>query len=406
MPPITVIGLISGTSMDGVDAALLTIEGCGLNTRAALKGAIILAYPSELKERLLLSCDPHTSSVDEICRLNFMVGEHFAAAAREVAALCSLRMAQIDLIGSHGQTIYHSPSTGLSISGEVNSTLQIGEPDVIAARTGVTTVADFRTADMAVGGTGAPLAPYAHFILFKHLELPLAVQNIGGISNLTLIPSANDRSSVLAFDSGPGNMVVDAIVKDITGGMQCCDEDGSISSGGRINGTLLQELLKHPYFETPPPKACGREMFGVEYAKAFLRKGREMSMGDEDLVATALALTAHSIALGYRLHVLPNHSIKEVLLCGGGAKNPTLKAMLEELLHPVRIGVTDDYGVSSDYLEAMTFAILANDALHGLPANLPSVTGARKSMALGKIVPGDNFASLIESGRLAPKGQI
>jgi anhydro-N-acetylmuramic acid kinase len=369
--------------------------------------------------------------VDEICQLNFLVGEQFADAALGVAERCSRSIEEVDLIGSHGQTIYHSPSTyargktsekdsgaDTTVPPEagapgpspgpsddiVNSTLQIGEAAVIASRTGVTTVADFRTADMAEGGIGAPLSPYAHLLLFKHLNRPLAVQNIGGIGNLTVIPARGGPSSILAFDTGPGNMVIDALVEEITGGKMSCDEDGTLSSGGSVNEKLLETFLEHPYFELPPPKASGREMFGADYAKTLIQKGREMGAADNDLVATAVALTAHSIATSYRQHVLPEHPVKEVLLCGGGAMNPTLVTMLSELLQPIRIGKTDDYGVPSDYLEAMAFALLANETLRGVPTNLPSVTGARRPVVLGKIVPGNNFRSLVQAGRLTPGG--
>ncbi len=431
MPSIIAIGLISGTSMDGVDAALLNIKGHGSSTEATLERAFTLPYPPPLKKRLHEACSPATGRVDEICRLNFLVGEQFAAAALGVAERCSRSIEEVNLIGSHGQTIYHSPSTYTSgeipeqdsgadttvsdhtapsgpspAPGEeiVNSTLQIGEPAVIASRTGVTTVADFRTADMAEGGTGAPLSPYAHLLLFKHLDRPLAVQNVGGIGNLTVIPARGGPSSVLAFDTGPGNMVIDALAEEITDGKLSCDEDGSLSSRGRVNEKLLESLLEHPYFELSPPKASGREMFGADYVRAFVQKGRELGAADNDLVATAVALTAHSITMSYRRHVLPEHPVKELLLCGGGARNPTLTAMLSELLHPIRIGVTDDYGVPADYLEAMTFALLANETLRGVPTNLPSVTGAGRPVVLGKIVPGNNFRSLVKAGRLMPGG--
>lgn len=409
---ITAIGLISGTSMDGVDAALLTIEGFGLDTQAALKGAFTLPYPPELKKRLLLSCRPGSGSAEEICSLNFIVGEYFAKAALEVTRRCSREMKDIDLIGSHGQTIYHSPSGPGSpdgpgacpAGGGMNSTLQIGEAAVIARRTGVTTVADFRPADMAEGGTGAPLSPYVNFLLFKHLLRSVAIQNIGGISNVTVIPANGGFSSLLAFDTGPGNMVVDALAEELTAGELSCDRDGVLSSGGRVNEALLRALLTHPYFETPPPKASGREMFGGDYVRGLLEKRGELGMTDRDLIATAVALTAHSIARSYRRFVLPHHAVEEVLLCGGGARNPTLTAMLKDLLDPLRIGTTDDYGLPSDYLEAMTFAILANETLHGIAANLPQVTGAKRRVVLGKIVPGDNFHALMQSCHSASQG--
>jgi anhydro-N-acetylmuramic acid kinase len=282
----------------------------------------------------------------------------------------------------------------------VRSTLQIGEPSVIAQRTGITTVADFRPRDMAAGGEGAPLVPYADYILFNDRRLIRAVQNIGGIANVTFLPACSDavrRSSqctyahttdkdVLAFDTGPGNMVIDGVMRLITRGRRHYDRDGATAAKGTVHEPLLREMLRHPFLRRRPPKSTGREQFGQQYCEWLYSKARKEGLMPEDAVATATAFTASTIASAYRkfLPAMPD----EMILCGGGAHNATLVRMLQSGLEGVRIRSTDEFGIDVDAKEAVSFAILAYATIRGVPNNLPRVTGASEPVVMGKIVPG------------------
>ena len=399
---------MSGTSVDGIDAVVAKISGSGRRLRAQLVSHWHGSFTPALRRSVLAACLHGT--VAEICELNFVLGELFACAALKVIRKAGLNPRDIAAIGSHGQTVHHLPNAKLP------STLQIGEPCVIAERTGITTVADFRVRDLAAGGQGAPLVPYADWALFTHDTRPRIVQNLGGIGNLTFLPPRASLDDVIAFDTGPANMVMDALVTTLSDGKLTYDRGGRWAARGRVSEKLLAACMKHPYLRRKPPKTTGREEFGEMFLRDFLAKGRKLKLSDADLVATATAFTAESIADAYRRFVFPKIkratlSKLQVILGGGGAKNSTLVRMLRESLkQPLtrpsatfspsdgeRDGVRgdaleilthEDFGMASSAKEPLAFAIMAHETLLGQPSNVPSVTGARRAVVLGKIVPG------------------
>lgn len=379
------IGLMSGTSADGIDAVVTRIAGRGRTLRAQLIAHIHLAFSPGLRQRVLHACLHGT--VQEVCQLNFLLGEHFARAARAVMRKARLKPSQITAIGSHGQTIHHLPGA------KTPSTLQIGEPCVIAERTGITTVADFRVRDMAAGGQGAPLVPYADWVLFTHDTCPRIIQNLGGIGNLTFLQPRATLAEVIAFDTGPGNMVIDGVTTTLSRGRQACDQNGRRAASGRTSTKLLAECMNHPYLRRIPPKTTGREEFGESFLKWFMHRARRLNLSDDDAVATATEFTAASIVDAYRRHVFPGlkaSALKklEVILGGGGVRNPTLVRMLRERLGVCAVRSHEDFGIPNPAKEALAFAILAHETLLGQPSNVPSVTGAQRPVVLGKIIPG------------------
>jgi anhydro-N-acetylmuramic acid kinase len=382
----SVIGLMSGTSADGVDVALARITGSGDEIKASLLAFETVAY-HEAVRRAILSLFAPDAPVIDVCRMNFSLGRVFAEAVLKFVNHRDLRMADIDLIASHGQTICHLPPGGPYADSASGSTLQIGEPAVIAEMTGVTVAADFRPRDMAAGGQGAPLVPYADYALFRSAEKTRAVQNIGGIANVTLIPAGGGIDDVIAFDTGPGNMIIDALVTAFSQGEMTFDRGGELSALGRIDGALLHWLMSHHFVRRQPPKSTGREEFGAGFVGDLLDRAQATGVSAEDLLATATAFTAESIASAYRDFVLPSHTIDEVILGGGGSYNATLRRMLHERLPGVTVFLHEDFGISGDAKEALAFAILGNETMLGRPANLPKVTGARRAVVLGKIVP-------------------
>jgi len=376
-----VAGLMSGTSADGIDVAIVDITAKGQRVVTY----DMFSYPAVIRKAVLHLCDPQKSRVDDICHYNFLLGRLFAMALIETCQKHKIPLKSIDLVGSHGQTIFHIPS-GRRYRGEmIRSTLQIGEPSVIAEMTGITTVSDFRPRDIACGGQGAPLVPFADYILFNHKRYHRALQNIGGISNVTYLPAGGRLNDILAFDCGPGNMIIDAVVSIITNGRSKYDRNGAIAERGQINDVLLKKFLRHPFFRLLPPKTTGRETFGVAYAQKFYQAGISMGLRQVDIVATATALTATTIADSYRrfLPVVPD----QVILCGGGAKNCCLVKMLGQKLNESKLMTTDDFGISSDAKEAVSFALLAWATIKGIANNVPSATGAERSAVLGKIIP-------------------
>jgi len=379
---VRVAGLMSGTSADGVDVAIVDIAGRAVDVLAF----DTFGYPPALRRRLFDLFDSGQTTAVDLARLNVAVGEAFASALIKLVERSGIDMRSIDLIGSHGQTVCHDPAGGRIGQRKVCSTLQIGEPCVIAERTGITTVADFRPRDMAAGGQGAPLVPYADYVLFAGRRQTRAVQNIGGIANVTFLPAGGGKSSVIAFDSGPGNMVIDEVVRRVSQGRHRYDVDGRMAAAGKADDKLLAELMGHPFLRMRPPKSAGREQFGADFVDRMCSRAERRAMGALDLVATATAFTACSIADAYR-RFLPA-PIDQVLLCGGGARNPTLGEMLRRRLHPAEVMLTDGFGISADAKEAVSFAILACATIRGLPANVPTATGADGSVILGKIVPG------------------
>lgn len=376
-----VAGLMSGTSADGIDVAIVDMT----EASRRLVAFDSYPYPSAVRKAVLRLCDPNTSSVDAVCHYNFLLGHLFAEAVIRICERRQVPLRSIDLIGSHGQTICHIPHGRRCGRDRIRSTLQIAEPSVIAERTGITTVADFRPRDIACGGQGAPLVPFADYILFSHPRQTRALQNIGGIANTTYLPAGGDIDSVLAFDSGPGNMVMDAVVSMITKGRQKYDRNGALAKRGIVSEKLLRQHLKHPYFRRKPPKTTGREEFGIGYSEQFCRTGRSLGLRDADIVATAAALTAETIIDGYS-RLLPKMP-DQVILCGGGANNPCLVDMLTQKLDGTAIFTTSDFGIDPDAKEALSFAILAWATIRGQASNVPSATGAAHPAVLGKIIP-------------------
>ncbi len=361
------VGLMSGTSVDGIDAVLLRIDPANY---FECIGFLSQPYTPNQRQRILTLCDPQKANVEDICRANMELGELFAQAVITLAKRSAIELSEIDFIGSHGQTIYHIPG---------HSTLQIGDPAVIANRTGILTVGDFRPADIALGGQGAPLVPYFDQMFFQHLA-PIAVQNIGGIGNVTVVTEEGHSLPAIAFDTGPGNMVIDGVVEITSHGRLKYDQDGKIAAQGRVDARLLKKLLAHPYFLKTPPKTTGRELFGHQFAQELVTND---AMDPQDLVATVTAFAAHSIADQYERFVFPHSALNQVIIGGGGSYNPTLLRMLEELLD-IPVITHEDVGVSSDAKEAIAFAYLAQATLEQKVNNVPEATGARPGI-LGKV---------------------
>lgn len=379
-----VVGLMSGTSADGIDAALVDIHMQHGFPRAHLIKHIHKPFDASTSSRIFSA--GLAGSVSEICELNFLLGERFAQATLDLLRQAKVSTAQVSAIGSHGQTVQHLPNA------RHPSTLQIGEPAVIAERTGILTVADFRTRDMAAGGQGAPLVPFADYALFADSARPRIVQNIGGIANLTFLPPGGSLSDVVAFDTGPGNMVMDACASQVTKGRIRCDVDGKLAAAGTVCESLLHALLRHPFFRRRPPKTTGREQFGAQYVRELLILARKHRLSPQDLLATVTALTAETIARAYRSHVFPMINPKvldslQVILGGGGASNPVLCRMLRERMGHGELLSHASFGVPNEAKEALAFAVLAYQTLRNMPGNVPRATGARRAVILGKIVP-------------------
>lgn len=379
-----VVGLMSGTSADAVDAALVSIVRRGRTPRITPMAFVSLPYPRSLQQRIVeLSLHGH---VAEICHMNVYLGELFAKAALRVIRKARLLLTDIDLIGSHGQTIHHLPK-GIREPGVglIRSTLQVGEPSVIAERTGITTIANFRPRDMAAGGEGAPLVPYAHAVAFGHARRDRLVVNIGGISNVTYLPSSGGVAKLQAFDTGPGNMVMDAIVREVTKGRHPYDAGGRLALRGTVSRRLLAELMTHPFLARRPPKSTGREEFGAPFVRGLLAKQRKARVSTEDLLATCAAWTAEGIGASRRW---VTNDLDEVIVGGGGVYNRAVMGHLRQVFAPTPVSTFDDHGWSSKAFEATAFALLAHDTYHGQCTNVPQVTGARHPVLLGAVVPG------------------
>jgi len=376
-----VIGLMSGTSKDGVDAALVKLKGYGVDTKLELVKFTCIPYSKEIKERL--NTLQRDCTVQKISDLNFLIGEAFADAASVAATDAGFNIGEVDLIGSHGQTVFHNPP---SRRDGVPSTLQIGETSVIAERTGVTTIGDFRTRDMASGGEGAPLVPYFDFIFFSEKGKVKIAQNIGGIANATLV--TENQEDVTAFDTGPGNMLMDKVINIATEGRESFDRSGRLASKGVIYNDLLYELMRDPYFSMPPPKSTGEELFGNETAQKLLFKVKKGELTLPDLMKTLLSFTVETIALSYEKFIFPNWAVSEIVFSGGGCKNPVLMQKLMDRLKRRECTTTDDYGIPAEAKEAVAFAVLANELISGNKTNIPRATGASSQVPLGKIVLG------------------
>ena len=377
------IGLMSGTSADGVDAALVEIDESGLS----LLRYVEVPFPEDVRREILSLCED--GRVDAICRMDAALGEWFAEAALRVCEEANISTGEVDVIGSHGQTIHHLPALAEAAGKRVRSTLQVGNSSVIAERTGITTVSDFRSRDMAVGGQGAPLVPLVDYLLFRSEHVGRAMLNIGGIANVNILPANCGVSDIFAFDTGPGNMVIDGVVQAITRGKLSFDRDGALAGKGQVCEDLLDVLMAHPFFSMKPPKSTGREDFGTDMVQKILDWGGKR----EDLVRTATQFTVESIVHGLKRFVLPRCEIHEVIASGGGTKNPVMMDLLDRALGNIAFKRLDDLGMASEAKEAIAFAILAYQTMNGHPGNVPSVTGADKQVVLGSITPGEKVAN-------------
>jgi anhydro-N-acetylmuramic acid kinase len=380
------LGLMSGTSLDGIDVADVDVAWTGDRLSAQLRHFVTMPIGEALRAVIVQTLPPNDGTTACVAELNVALGEAFASAALAAARAWSVDMSSIDVIGSHGQTLYHAP--------EDRATLQIGEPAVIAARTGVTCVADFRVADVAAGGQGAPLVPFVDYHLFASDAEHRVALNIGGIANLTLLPAGGGSESVRAFDSGPGNMVIDECVRLATNGQSQFDRDGIIAGRGRVHGALLDELLGDAFLAQAGPKSTGRERFGAAYALRVWERGRALGLSSEDVIATATALTARTAGSS-----VPSECAR-VIVSGGGARNRTLIDMFASFVRAgatrAQIDLSDAHGIPVDAKEAIAFAVLACCAIAGRANQLPACTGARTNAVLGKIVPGSNFSALMK----------
>jgi anhydro-N-acetylmuramic acid kinase len=380
-----VIGMMSGTSADGIDVALVEIDGAPPALAAKFEAHHHCSLPGRVRQAILriANGDPTTSA--EISQLNFLLGEEFARAAIAACRQWSLPLSEVDLIGSHGQTIYHQgfPAKFLGARA-IASTLQIGEASIITERTGVTTIADFRPADMAAGGQGAPLVPFVDYQLYRNESRGRVALNIGGIANLTVIPAGARPDDVVAFDTGPGNMVIDALVERITRGALGFDRDAHMALRGHTIPALLKRMLREPYLRKRPPKTAGREQFGRAYAEMLFAWGKKHRAKPADLVRTATVFTALSIADAFKRFVLRRAKVNELIVAGGGTRNPLIIAQLAAALPGIEIIPASQFGVPTEAKEAFAFALLAYEAYQGRPNNLPSATGAKHPVVMGK----------------------
>ncbi|HVB87766.1 MAG TPA: anhydro-N-acetylmuramic acid kinase [Candidatus Dormibacteraeota bacterium] len=393
--PMRVLGMMSGTSVDGIDVAAVKLSGAPPNLSAQLEAHHHVKFPAGIRDRILYIAEGSAATTADLSELNFLLGEQFARAALDACKKWRVAPRNFSLIGSHGQTIFHL-GAAVRFRGRLRtpSTLQIGDISVIAQRTGITTVGDFRPADMAAGGQGAPLVPFVDYLIYRHDRLGRVALNIGGIANVTVIPASARPEKIFAFDTGPGNMIVDALVNRITHGKQKFDRDARIAIGGRVLPDLLARLMRDAYLRKRPPKSAGREQFGQQYVQNLLAWGKQHRSRPEDLVRTATVFTSLSIAYAFRRFIMPRAKVDELIITGGGARNLLIVAQLAAAIPGVEILSADRFGVPVEAKEAFAFAILAYETYHRRANNLPSATGARRPVILGKIA----YANGSESG--------
>ena len=400
-----VLGMMSGTSADGIDSALVKISGAPPRLKIELQGHTHEPFPPQIRKEILRVAEQNPLTPSEFSQLHFRLGRIYAAAAAAAARKFRVSPRKIDLIGNHGQTIFHQGTPTRFGGAKTAATLQIGEGATIAALTGITTVSDFRPADMALGGQGAPLVPFADYFLYHHPTRGRASLNIGGIANLTVLPADGKLSEVLAFDSGPGNMLIDALVQHFTDGREQYDKNAALAQSGRSLPALLGELMKDPYLRIAPPKSTGREYYGAAYVRKLLELGRLHRARPNDLIRAATIFPALAIADALYRFVLPKYRISEIIVSGGGAQNPLLLAQLSALLGrpgasasrsspgaasarpfpSIEVLPSEHFGIPSEAKEALAFAILAYETFHQRPSNIPTATGAHGPAILGKI---------------------
>jgi anhydro-N-acetylmuramic acid kinase len=381
-----VMGMMSGTSADGIEAAIVRICGSPPTILAELESHHHVPFGPHVREQILRLANGGATTTAEISRLDFVIGEEFGRAAIEASKRAGIPLSKIDLIGSHGQTVFHQGAPARLVGAwRVASTLQIGEPSIIAERTGVPTIADFRPSDIAAGGQGAPLVPFVDYLLYRDAKRGRVALNIGGISNVTVIPAAANPEDIFAFDTGPGNMIVDALIQGMTQGHAKYDRGAKTALTGRTIPELLSRMMREPYLRKRPPKTAGREQFGQAYVERLIRWGKNHHASPADLARTATVFTSLSIADAFRRLILPRASIQELIVSGGGARNPLMMAQLAASVPGIEIIQSSQLGVATDAKEAFAFAILAYESYHGRPNNLPSATGARHPVVMGKL---------------------
>lgn len=382
-PQKLVIGLMSGTSADGIDAALVRVRGFSTQTRVELLSFVTLPFEPAVRRRILTLCGGETGGSRELCLMSFLLGKLSEDACDAVCAAAKVRREEIDLIGSHGQTLWHIPRPETYLGRRLTATCQVGEASVLNEAFGCPVVSDFRVRDIAAHGQGAPLVPYTEYLLYRSETQTVALQNIGGIGNITLLPKACTPEQVLAFDTGPGNMVMDALVSRMTRGAQTFDDGGRLAAGGAVNEALLAWLTEDDYLLLAPPKTTGRERYGEAYVDRLWHTAVDRGISPTDLLATATRFSAECIALGIERFcpVRP----ERLVVGGGGSRNDTLMAFLRARLSGMEVLTNEQLGLHSDAKEAVAFAVLANECLHGICNNLPSATGAAHPAVLGKI---------------------
>src|SRR5438045_555950 len=380
-----VLGMMSGTSADGIDVALARISGAPPNLNARLLSHASVKYPPALRKEILRVAEQRPLIAGALSQLNFRLGELFAGAAIAACRHFRVALSKIALVGSHGQTIFHQGRPIPYFGSPTASTLQIGEPSVIAARTGITTVGDFRPADIALRGQGAPLVPYADYLLYRHTKRGPISLHLGGIANITVLPRAAKPQQVLAFDTGPANMLIDALVAHFTQSRLRFDKNARLAMQGRSLPALLDDLLGDPYLKLAPPKSTGREYYGHAYLKMLFSLGRHYRASPNDLIRAATIFTALSVVDALNRFVLPTTKIQQLIVSGGGAHNPLILAQLAAALPGIEVLPSSRLGVPKDAKEAFAFALLAYEPFHQRSANLLSATGARGPATLGKI---------------------
>lgn len=377
-----VAGVMTGTSVDGIDVALVRIGGEGFDVSVDVLGSHEIGFPPGLREEVLAVSDA-TVATSRISQLHFLVGQLLGEAVLEACSRSGLAVGDLDLVGSHGQTVYHQADRADVCGFPVRSTLQIGSPACIARAARAPVVSDFRSADLAAGGLGAPLVPFFDYLLLRDPAVSRTALNIGGIANLTAIPAGACAESVVAFDTGPGNMVIDQIVEVFTGGAERLDRDGRMAAAGTVDEDLLEGLMSDPFYLRPPPKSTGRERYGSDFVRRLLSRG----LTPESTVATAAELTARTIVSAINRFVVPRMPVDELIVAGGGWRNPAITDPIRNGLPGTEVKSVEDFGVTGDAKEAVAFAVLAYETYHGRPSNLPSATGAASRAVLGSITP-------------------
>jgi len=377
----TVIGLLSGTSVDAIDAVLLQVSGSGAATKVKVKDFIEYQVPQKIRLEIFKNSDKNTARIEDISRLNVIMGALFADAVLKILARNKISGENVDLIGSHGQTIHHLPEKNSYCGFRVKSTLQIGDPSIIANLTGITTVGDFRIADCAVDGDGAPLVPFLDHILFTHKSKNRALLNIGGISNITVLKRNAAKREVFAFDTGPGNMIIDGLMYHLF--KKKFDKNSAAGKKGNVNAELFNYLLKDKGYSMAPPKSTGREHYGMEFQKKLLKKFNRVNKFD--IIRTVTEFTAYSIWYNYQNFIKSECRIDELIVSGGGAENPLLMNCLTNYFKGVKVTRLKEGGITTRNKEAILFAVLANECVSGNPANMNRVTGSTKDVILGKI---------------------